>query len=204
MFSYEVAGLQVVEEAVREKDIRLTFDAEDHVTVRVKDGNASRVEIRGTYKLDAAADPKTIDLTVTPPGRTKQVRMRGIYALKDDRVSAVFGLPGTESRPAGFDVDSAGVIRVSLRLLNRNGGTAVADQAIPDDRLTRLLDSLLDEGRTDTQVVEALLPGRALATAHGGGDEVCRQRRHRPGRPPRGLQPAVVGGDKHRGIPHRP
>jgi RNA polymerase sigma-70 factor (ECF subfamily) len=155
LISYEVAGLQLVGDSLRAKDVRLTFDEEGRVSVRVKHGKDSGVEVRGTYQVDSAASPKTIDLTFTPPGQTKQVRLHGIYAVKEGQMRAVFGLPGSDQRPKRFDTESDNVVQVTIRRLNRSGATT-AEQRGKGDRLSRLIDRLVEDGRSDAQVIEAL------------------------------------------------
>ena len=156
MVSYEVAGLRLAPEALREKEPRLTFDADGHVTVRATDHAGMNLTVRGTYKLDPSRNPKTIDLTVTPPGQKKSFRLYGIYAVKGDQMSVAFALPGSEKRPTSFD-DGTGVGRVTARLVSRNDGDKVAaEDEAKGDRLEQLLDRLLEEGRPDGQVIEAL------------------------------------------------
>jgi RNA polymerase sigma factor (sigma-70 family) len=157
LVSYEVAGLQLAPEALREKEPRLTFDAGGGVTVRAADSAGLNLTVRGTYKVDPSKSPMTIDLTVTPPGQKKQIRLRGIYTVSGDRMSVVCALPGSEERPASFDATS-GVVRLTARRTApaREPGLAAEEGGEKGDRLERLLDRELEGRRTDGQVVDDL------------------------------------------------
>lgn len=74
------------------RDGKLVIDG-DHYTVVLPD----KKNITGEQKLNAKADPKTIDIT-DDSGANKGKTCLGIYELKGDRFRVAFGPPG-KTRP---------------------------------------------------------------------------------------------------------
>ncbi len=54
----------------------------------------------GTFTIDAAKSPRTIDTKITE-GPNKGLMEKGIYKIEGDKMTAVFAKPGKE-RPAAF------------------------------------------------------------------------------------------------------
>ncbi|HEV3165743.1 MAG TPA: TIGR03067 domain-containing protein [Isosphaeraceae bacterium] len=78
---------------------------QDHHMVFEGDGfsikQGDRVILKGTFKLDPAKDPKTIDLAITE-GPQKDQTSQGIYALDGDKLKWVSAPPGKDDRPKDF------------------------------------------------------------------------------------------------------
>jgi uncharacterized protein (TIGR03067 family) len=79
-----------------DKDHRLVFDGDNFA---IKQGN--REVIKGTYKLDGAKDPKTLDLAIAE-GEQKGQTSQGIYAIDGDSLKWASAPPGVDDRPKEF------------------------------------------------------------------------------------------------------
>jgi uncharacterized protein (TIGR03067 family) len=55
-----------------------------------------------SFRLDPTTDPKSIDLTGTPDDETEPITLRGIYALKGNRLTICLNLKAGKARPAKF------------------------------------------------------------------------------------------------------
>lgn len=75
---------------------RLIFDGDNFA---IKQGE--RDVFKGTYKLDSAKDPKTLDLEITDGEQKGQVS-QGIYAVDGDTLKWASAPPGVDSRPKEF------------------------------------------------------------------------------------------------------
>jgi uncharacterized protein (TIGR03067 family) len=82
----------------------------DKYTVTPKEGKA----ITGTFKLDAAAKPKTLDM-MPGEGRYKGKTLLGIYELEGDTLKVAFAEPGKD-RPTDFTPKAGVVVAVHKRL----------------------------------------------------------------------------------------
>lgn len=88
MVAGEKEGQQAPEDFA--KNFKLTF-ADEKVTATEKENKSE-----GTFKLEAAKKPKTIDFTFGPR------KMKGIYLLEGDNLKICHGLPGVEQYPTDF------------------------------------------------------------------------------------------------------
>ena len=73
--------------------------AGDEFTSKVGDAVAGK----GTWKVDATANPKAIDITYTE-GADKGKTVKGIYHVKDSLWIVLFSSPG-QDRPVSFNKD---------------------------------------------------------------------------------------------------
>ena len=76
------------------KDFRLIIEG-DKFTAKEQSG-----EVHGTFKVDPAKKPKTIDI-IMKDGPMKDTTMLGIYELDGDTVKFCFAAPGKD-RPSDF------------------------------------------------------------------------------------------------------
>jgi uncharacterized protein (TIGR03067 family) len=81
--------------AEQTKDLKLVVQG-DKYTFKTPDHT-----IEGTYKLDPAKKPKTIDATRSD-GPDKGKVLLGIYQVEGDQLKMCFGAPGKETRPKDF------------------------------------------------------------------------------------------------------
>jgi uncharacterized protein (TIGR03067 family) len=86
-----------------------TFTAEEFV-VTLADGS---IPIKGTYRIDPARNPKTVDWADTI-GEDAGKTLLAIYALEDDRLIFCAAYPGLE-RPTEFRTQPGQVLRVFQR-----------------------------------------------------------------------------------------
>src|SRR6476659_6079589 len=91
-------------------DPSTTFTDSEFV-VTLADGS---VPIRGTYRIDPAQSPKTIDWTDTI-GEDAGKTLLAIYAFQDDRFTFCAAYPGLE-RPTEFHTRPGQVLRVFERV----------------------------------------------------------------------------------------
>lgn len=83
------------------KQHRLVFDGEKFTIYKGDD-----VKVRGTFKLDAAASPATIDMKIAEgdddPGAAGKTAL-GIVELAGDDLKWCSAQPGSDDRPKGFE-----------------------------------------------------------------------------------------------------
>jgi RNA polymerase sigma factor (sigma-70 family) len=117
MAAYEVGGLQVGPDAFRSREVSMTFESDNTAVVKAIDAVTGQpFEVRGTYRLYTGTSPKAIDVTVRPPGQTREITVYGIYAADADTLRGCFSFPGDETRPASFDQGpKSRTVRVTLR-----------------------------------------------------------------------------------------
>ena len=88
------------------------FLAQEHRWIFAKDGitmnDKNGVGRKGTFRLDAKKDPKTLDITLEPglpPGPRAKVPekevLKCIYSLDGDTLKVCYGL--SDARPSGFE-----------------------------------------------------------------------------------------------------
>jgi uncharacterized protein (TIGR03067 family) len=94
-----VAGEQDGDVQQDAKDHLLTFNG-DKFTVKKGD----RVFAKGTFTIDPSRSPKTIDMKITegPVEDGKEVKVFGIYELRDGTLKWCVGRPGDGDRPQKF------------------------------------------------------------------------------------------------------
>ncbi|MBI1369929.1 MAG: TIGR03067 domain-containing protein [Planctomycetes bacterium] len=68
-------------------------------------GGPEGEELAGTFKLDAAAKPKTVDLTMQRPGSDQPETMVGLYELDGDTLKLCVPNGPGEARPTEFKPD---------------------------------------------------------------------------------------------------
>ncbi len=81
-------------------------EAKGHTVTYDADGkyqalNDGKVVFSGTFKVDPAKKPKTIDVTESPKGDDKAKIFLGIYEIDGDTLKVCFAPPGKE-RPTEF------------------------------------------------------------------------------------------------------
>ena len=76
-------------------DVKMIF-AQDDFTAKTPN-----TDHKGTFKIDAAAKPKTIDIAVTE-GPEKDKTVVGIYEFKGDELKICLAKPGEKDRPKEF------------------------------------------------------------------------------------------------------
>jgi uncharacterized protein (TIGR03067 family) len=92
-------AISSVDDGHDEKDpeqYQLTFNGDAFIVRK-----AGQDFFKGTFKLDASASPKTIDLSITE-GAHAGGRMRGIYAWDGDTLKWCTSTPQGADRPAEF------------------------------------------------------------------------------------------------------
>jgi uncharacterized protein (TIGR03067 family) len=158
MARYDVGGLQIGPEALRTRKATLTFRADGTAVVRSLDPRtAQTLEVRGSYRLYPKESPKGIDVTVTPPGYTKQVTLKGIYEVDGDTVRGCFALPGDETRPTRFEPGpGGGTVRITLRRGPSAQADATVDTPLPDPGVEPEVARLRRENRDLRAEVERL------------------------------------------------
>ena len=79
--------------------------------------NGERTLMSGTWKLDAAAKPTAIDLTVTEGGGGEHAgeTALGIIELSGDKLRWCTAAPGEKERPTGFDTDGTNHMLVEFK-----------------------------------------------------------------------------------------
>jgi uncharacterized protein (TIGR03067 family) len=87
------------------KKFTLTFE-KDTLTLKMK----GKDRLRGTFRLDPAATPKIIDITVSAGGKDTDDGkvMHGIYEVDKDGLKFCAGEPGEKERPKGFNTEGTG------------------------------------------------------------------------------------------------
>lgn len=90
-------------------DIKLIFTA-NNLTAKTPNGDH-----KGTFKIDAAATPKTIDVMLTDgPDADKSVV--GIYELKGNDLKICFAKPGEQDRPKEYVTkNGTGIMVLTLK-----------------------------------------------------------------------------------------
>jgi hypothetical protein len=148
------------------------------------------MEARGTYRLDATADPMTIDLTVRPPGREGTFTVRGIYEVTGDKVRLAFTMPGAKGRPTGYD-GKAGTVVITARRQKANGETGRGEgdggEKASDGDRTERGEGLVEENRRLRQALQAkedevLRLRREVARLRGNGGGGPREEEETDGR----------------------
>jgi len=94
-------------EAARPEDCRVVFKG-DRFTIH------AGAEMKGSFKIDPATNPKVIDLRMTD-GPEKGQTVEGIYKLAAKELRICFAKPGTTDRPTDF-VSKQGMERVLIVL----------------------------------------------------------------------------------------
>jgi uncharacterized protein (TIGR03067 family) len=114
----KMKGSWTVAEAVNNGETAGEDDVKK-LSVTIKDSTLTFSTGDDTYdvpiKLDPAKKPKTID-AMPAGGPFKDMKMLGIYEIKDDTLKMCYGLPGKE-RPKEFksEVDSGTILLVLKR-----------------------------------------------------------------------------------------
>jgi uncharacterized protein (TIGR03067 family) len=93
----EFDGQQIAKETVQQWGLKLVFKETNFTTLNT--GNTVLME--GTYKLDPAKKPKTIEFVVVS-GQSKGETQLGIYELSGDTLKLCCSRPGKTNRPAEF------------------------------------------------------------------------------------------------------
>jgi uncharacterized protein (TIGR03067 family) len=82
------------------KNITVTFEKD---TFTMKEGD--KVTLRGTFKLDPAAKPKGIDMTITEAGKGEHTpkKMLGVYEWSKDGLRWCVAMPDAKERPKALE-----------------------------------------------------------------------------------------------------
>jgi len=174
MTAYEVGGLQIGPDAFRSREVSMTFEPDNTAVVKAIDAVTGQpFEVRGTYRLYPSSSPKAIDVTLRPPGQTREITVYGIYTADGDTLRGCFSFPGDETRPASFDQGpKSGTVRVTLRRNNPDKaktGTLVESFA-PDHGTATEMDRLRRENRELRAEIAGLRDGTSGKTTGAHSD----------------------------------
>jgi uncharacterized protein (TIGR03067 family) len=102
-----------VEEEARTRQHRLVFDGDKFKILRDE-----QVMVAGTFTLDAAAKPATIDMKVTEAGGDQDAvgkTVLGLYELSGDDLKWCSARPGATDRPKSFDTSGTRDMLVTFK-----------------------------------------------------------------------------------------
>jgi uncharacterized protein (TIGR03067 family) len=81
--------------------IRIRGNAFNYVQVTQGKGTAIGVEVKYQFKIDATANPKTIEIEVLE-GEGKGATLPGIYSFEDKKLKIVLNMKGGKTNPKEF------------------------------------------------------------------------------------------------------
>jgi uncharacterized protein (TIGR03067 family) len=81
------------------KSLKMTFDDK---TYTMTTGDTTAEE--GSYTVDTSKSPKTIDLDIKT-GNDAGKQQVGLFKIEANRLTFLFGLPGSKERPKSFKVE---------------------------------------------------------------------------------------------------